>query len=199
MSLDLYAWKSPRDLDEDRAAALVEGWNASGGDPSASPFEPSTDVAWFYRELIKDEPWLGATSDAVPNPSTAPIWLATFDEAPARVVRIPLSPPTSRHTLNTILSLAAKYDLVVFDSQSGSLQRPLQEMAEFAAATFWPAGAIRAALAGGIGAIMAGVAWSVGIPILSGIVILIGGFLVLTAVITFVHAGLTVMKARRPE
>ena len=44
----------------------------AGGDPHKSPFEPSTDVAWFYRELMKDVPGVVATSDAVPNPSATP-------------------------------------------------------------------------------------------------------------------------------
>ena len=48
---DLYAWAAPRDLSDEAAAALVEGWQAAGGDPAASPFEPSTDVGWFYQEL----------------------------------------------------------------------------------------------------------------------------------------------------
>ena len=34
MTFDLYVWASPRDLDVDRAEALIEGWQAAGGDPS---------------------------------------------------------------------------------------------------------------------------------------------------------------------
>jgi hypothetical protein len=197
MSFDLYAWKSPRDLDADAAEALLDAWNESGGDPGNSPFEPSSDVAWFYRELIKDEPELGASSDAVPNPSTAPIWLATTDEAPARVVRIPVSAATPGGAVDTIFSLAAKYDLVVYDTQSRRIHRPLDEMAAYASATFWSAGAIQAAVAGGIGLIIAIVAWILGIPVLSGIVIVIGGFLVVMAVFTFVREGRKAMKGRR--
>ena len=56
MAFDLYVWQSPRDLDNDQAAGLLESWQDAGGDPSTSPFEPSTDVGWFYRELLKDVP-----------------------------------------------------------------------------------------------------------------------------------------------
>ena len=59
MTFDLYAWKSPRDLDADGIEALLEEWHAAGGDPATSPFEPSTDVGWFYLELTKDEPSSG--------------------------------------------------------------------------------------------------------------------------------------------
>jgi len=74
VTFDLYVWKSPRDLDADRAEDLIGRWNDAGGDPARSPFEPSADVGWFNRELAKDEPGLETSSDAEPNPDTAPIW-----------------------------------------------------------------------------------------------------------------------------
>jgi hypothetical protein len=197
MTFDLYAWKSPRDLDADAAEALLDAWNESGGDPANSPFEPSSDVAWFYRELMKEEPELGASSDAVPNQSTVPIWLATTDEAPARVVRVPVSAATPRDTIDSIFGLAAKYDLVLYDTQSRRLHRPLDEMAAYASATFWPAGAIQAAVAGGVGLVIVIVAWLLGIPVLSGVAIVIGGFLFGMAVFTFIHEGRKTMKGRR--
>ena len=46
MSFDLYVWKTPRDIDADEAAALVERWQAAGGDPAASPFERTTEIPW---------------------------------------------------------------------------------------------------------------------------------------------------------
>ena len=197
MTFDLYVWKSPRDLDDAAAAALVTTWSEAGGDPGTSPFEPSTDVGWFYRELVKDEPELGASSDAVPSHSKAPIWLATTDEAPARVVRIPVSAATPRDALDSIFALAAKYDLVLYDTRSNRIHLPLEEMAEEASATFWPAGAIQAAVAGGIGLVIAVVAWLLGITLLSGILVVIGGFMFVMAVFTFIHEGRKSMKGRR--
>ncbi len=189
MAFDLYAWKSPRDLDADRAGALVERWQAAGGDPGTSPFEPSTDVGWFYRELMKDVPELEASSDAVPNPSTGPIWLAATTELPARVVAIRLSPATLRVGLESIFSLAVKYDLVVFDARSRRIHLPLEEIAAHARATFWPAGAIQAGVAGGIGGVIAVAAWFLGIPLLSGVLVVVGGFMFVMAVYTFIHEG----------
>ena len=189
MAFDLYAWKSPRDLDADRAEALLEGWRATGSDPSTSPFEPSADVGWFHRELMKDVPGLVVTSDAVPNPSTAPIWLAATSEPPARLVVISLSPTAPRDTLEAIFGLAAKYDLVLFDARSRRVHLPLAEMAAHASATFWPGGAIQASVAGGVGGVIAIVAWFLGIPLLSGILVVVGGFLVVMAVYTFIHEG----------
>jgi hypothetical protein len=190
VAFDLYVWKSPRDVDADQAEALLESWRAAGSDPATSPFEPSTDVGWFHRELIKDVPGLIVTSDAVPNSSTAPIWLAaTTEQPPARLVVISLSPTAPRDTLEAILGLAAKYDLVLFDTRSRRVHLPLADMAAHASATFWPAGAIQAAVAGGVGGVIAVVAWFLGIPLLSGILVVVGGFLVVMAVYTFIHEG----------
>jgi hypothetical protein len=197
MSFDLYVWASPRELDDDQARSLVDGWQGAGGDPAASPFEPSTDVGWFHRELMHDAPWLELSSDAVPNPSTGPIVLSTTDEPPARVVAIRRSPRSTEHELNEIASLAAKYDLVLFDARTGGVRYPLEEMAAYASATFWPGGAIQAAVAGAAGLAITIIAWAVAIPVISWIAILVGGFLVVMAAFTFIHEGWTALRSRR--
>jgi hypothetical protein len=125
----------------------------------------------------------------VGDPSSAPIWLATTQEPSARVVGISVAPTAPRDTLATIFSLATKYDLVVFDARSRRVHLPLEEMAAHASATFWPAGAIQAAVAGGIGGAIAVVAWFLGIPVLSGLLVVVGGFMVVLAVYTFIHKG----------
>ncbi len=124
VTFDLYIWKSPRDVDADQAGVLLKSWHEASGDPGKSPFEPSTDVGWFYRELMKDIPGVEASSDAVPNQSAAPIWLSTTPEPPARVVGVRLSPDTSYAELDAIFGLAAKYDLVVFDARSRRVHLP---------------------------------------------------------------------------
>jgi len=197
MSFDLYVWKAPRDLDSERAAAMIRGWQEAGGDPASSPFEPSTDVGWFYRELRRDAPGLAASSDATPTQGGGPVWLATTDEPPARVVRVPVTSDTSRDALDEVDALAAKYDLLVFDGRTGRLSFPLEDLAADASATFWPGGAIQAAVAGGIGGLIAIVAWLVGIPVLSGVLVVVGGFLVVMAIFTFVHEGRKAWQARR--
>jgi hypothetical protein len=189
VTFDLYAWKSPRDLDVDGVEALLDGWHATGGDPGTSPFEPSSDVGWFYRELMQDAPGLEASSDAVPNAGTAPIWLAAAPEPPARVVGVRLSPATRGDTLELIFGLAVKYDLVLFDTRSHRVHLPLDEMGAHASAMFWPGGAIQAAVAGSIGGVIAAAAWFLGIPLLSGLLMVVGGFVVVMAVYMFIHEG----------
>jgi hypothetical protein len=197
---DLYVWQSPRDVDDQRASALVHAWEAEGEDPATAPFEPSTDIGWFHRELVNDRTGLELVSDANPTPSTKPVWLSGGDVEPAaRVVAIRITPGATSDDIDDVFSLATKYDLVLFDARSGSVHFPLQEMADYADATFWPGGAIQAAFAGLFGLLIAIAAWIVGIPILSGIVIVIGGFMFVMAVFTFAHAGRKWFGSRRTD
>ena len=186
MTFDLFVWKSPRDIDAAAAELLLKSWQDAGGDPQKSPFEPSTDVGWFYRELMKDLPDLETTSDAVPNPSSVPILLSPSNEPAARVVALRLS-GTPGDELDVIFGLGAKYDLVVFDARSARLHLPLDALAAHAKATFWPAGAIQAAVAGGVGGVIAVVAWILGIPLISGAFVLAGGFMFAMAFYTFIR------------
>jgi hypothetical protein len=148
---------------------------------------------------MKDVPDVEASSDAVPNPSTAPVWLSATPEPPARMLAMRLPPALPPEALDAIFGLAAKYDLVVFDARSRRLHLPLEEMAAHASATFWPAGAIQAALAGGIGGTIAVVAWLLGIPFLSGLLVLVGGFMFVMVVYTFIHEGRKAVNTRRTE
>ena len=194
MQFDLYAWKSPRDLDADAAAALVQRWHDEGADPAASPFEPSEDVGWFHRELTRDQPDLDVVSDAVTNTSTRPVWLASDPAPPARLVAIRLTPDTTRQAVNDILSLVVKYDLVLFDARAHRVHVPLAEMTAYASSTFWPGGAVQAALAGGVGLLLA-IAGRY-LPIVGWILIIVGGFMFVMAVFTFVHEGRAALRAR---
>lgn len=195
---DLYVWDAPRDLSAASIAANLAEWHDAGADPAASPFDPTTNVGWFARELIGDAPGLLVSTDA--RPRSGSILLASDDEPPARLVAINIprsAPDLVRETLELVLGLAAKYDLLVYDAQNREIHQPLDEMARHASETFWPAGAIQAAVAGGIGFVVAVGAWLLGIPILSGLVALAGGFMAVMAVYSFVHEGRAALRRRR--
>jgi hypothetical protein len=194
MSAELYVWKAPRPNEASEAEELVRAWRAfeAKASPEAvelgSPFIASDDVTWFSREL---------TGDA------APVWnpdKPATREHPDRIVVVPLEPASLRQTLEEVYGLATKYDLMVYDPIRGVVHRPQKELAEYASATFWPRGAFRAFRAGAAGAILAIVAWFLGVPILSGIAIVIGVFLFAMAVFTFVHEGRIALRGRaKPE
>ncbi len=192
MRHDLYAWAGPRDLTAEEAADRIEQWEARGGDPSDAPFEPSSDVAGFYRELehdLRGMPDVEVLADAQPHTGRGPVWLQTDPPPPAHIAAIRLpraSPDDLRAALNDLYGTATKFDLVVLDALHGVVHQPMAEMAALASATFWPGGAIRAVIAGGGGLLAAIAAYLVGIPIVSGIVIVVGLFLFVLSVVTVV-------------
>ena len=202
MQFDLYVWASPRDLDPEEARELIEAWEAEGGDPRKSPFEPSGDIGWFHRELTKDLPWLPVTSDAIPNPSTLPIVLSPDQEPPARVIaiRLPRNDANAlEDALEDIYSLAVKYDSVVFDSNRGVITLPQEQMAELARAEFWPWGAVRTVIAIVLGLGVAVGAWMLGIPLLSGGIALFALFMVAIFIASFYVAIRDTLKRRAEE
>ena len=199
MTFDIYVWAAPRDLDADAAGELIRDWEDRGGDPAASPFEPSSDIGWFHRELRKDLPWLDVTSDAIPNPSKLPIVLSPDSEPPARVIAIRLPRDDAaavREAVEDVYDLAVKYDTVVYEPHRGALRLPNEEMAEYASATFWPKGAIRTVVAIVIGLGVIALAWALGIPLLSGVLALVALFMVGIFVFTLVAEGGKALKRR---
>jgi hypothetical protein len=197
LSADLYVWQAPRNVDAAAAEASIATWEAAGGDPAASPFAASSDVGWFHRELLHDHPTLDVTSDARPSRSRRPVWLETDSEPPARIVAIRIPASDWGEVLADIHALATKYDLVLFDRRAGRIGLPTDEMAALASATFWPDGAIQAGSAGGFGIAMAVIAWVVGLPILSGALVVVGAFLAVLAALTFAQEIRVRWRARR--
>lgn len=199
MNFDLYVWAAPRDLEADAAAELIEAWEAAGGDPAQSPFELSTDIGWYRRELRDALPDLEVSSDAIPRVTRVPIVLSGDDEAPARViaVRLPRADPALlREAVEEVYSLALKYDTVVYDANRGAVHRPNREMSEAASLAFWRRDAIRTVVAIVIGLAVAVGAWQLGIPLLSGGVALFAAFMVGIFVFTLVSEGRKALERR---
>ncbi len=202
MTDDLYIWAGPHDMDAARAAELVAPWQAAGGVPRESPFEQSTNIGWFVRELRQDHPELVLETDAVPTITSTPVWMSGSNEPPARVVVIRDYPSVAGQVHEDVIALATKYDLAVFypNGQNGPvLQFPFQALEAYASATFWPHGARQAATAGVGGAILATVAWFIGVPIISGVLIVIGLFMAALSVLTFMWEGRRAMARRREQ
>jgi hypothetical protein len=76
-----------------------------------------------------------------------------------------------------VFGLATKYDLIVFEPDRGIVTAPSEAMAAHASATFWPGGAIRSIVATVIALGVAAGAFAVGIPIVSGVVVLFALFM----------------------
>ena len=192
MRYDIYAWAAPRDLSVEDAVARIEAWEAEGGDPTKAPFEPSSDTAGFYREVehdLRDMPEFHVIADAERHTGRGPVWLQTDPAPPAHVaaIRLPRTTPAElQEAVSIVYGTATKFDLVFLDANQGRIHRPMAEMSAYASATFWPMGAIRAVLVGLAGLGAAIVAYLVGIPIISGLVIIVGVFLFVLSVATLV-------------
>jgi len=176
----LYVWKSPRPADAEEAAALVRAWeDGDHNEAHRGPFEWSDDVVWFHREMTGDAP-------PVWNPDKP----ASDPDPPDTVIPVELregSEDEVRDQLGEIFGLAMKYDLIVYDPQRGTVHAPLAEYSAAATAAFWPGGALRAAVVGIAGGVLAVVAWILGIPLVSGILVIVGAFLVVMTISVFVH------------
>jgi hypothetical protein len=192
MRFDIYAWAAPRDLSVEDAVARIEAWEAEGGDPATAPFEPSSDVSGFYMEVehdLREMAELHVVADAEPHTGRGPVWLRTDPSPPAHVaaIRLPRTTPDElRDALSIVYGTATKFDLVFLDANQGRIHRPLAEMSAYASSTFWPMGAIRAVIVAIVGLLAAIGAYVIGIPIVSGLVIIVGVFLAVLSVVTLV-------------
>jgi len=201
MRFDIYAWSAPRDLSPEEAAARIEDWEANGADPVQAPFEPSIDTAGFFRELehdMRDLPGFEILGDAEPHTGRRPVWLQPDPPPPAHIAAVTLSRGSAsalREVLNDVYGIATKFDLMVLDAQNLAIHEPMAEMSAYASATFWPHGAIRATVAGGGGLLAAIAAYAIGIPIVSGVVMIVGLFMFVLSVVT---VGSEVRRRARP-
>ena len=192
MRYDIYAWQAPRDLTPEEAADRIDAWEARGADPADAPFEASSDTAGFYRELehdMRDLPGFEIVADAEPHRGRGPVWLQTEPAPPAHIAALTLprgSESALREVLNDVYGTATKFDLILLDAANGRLHEPMAEMGAYAERTFWPNGAIRTAIAGGGGLLAAIAAYVIGIPIISGLVMIVGLFMFLLSVSVFV-------------
>jgi hypothetical protein len=203
MRYDIYVWAAPRDLSAEDATHRIEDWEAGGGDPTQAPFEPSSDTAGFYRELehdMRDLPGFEIVADAEPHRGRGPVWLQTDPAPPAHIAAVTLprgSAAALRDVLNDVYGIATKFDLILLDASNGRLHEPMAEMGAHADATFWPSGAIRSAIAGGGGLVAAIAAYGIGIPIVSGLVMIVGLFMFTLSVVVFAGYARKRLPGRR--
>ena len=174
MSFSLYAWKTPRVTDEDEAQALLNKYNQS---EDAQLFGESDDMVRFYDELMDRYP--PQESEEWVEPADNP-WALT-PERSSRIVEMHLRWSMPGGTLDDIVDLARKYDLVLYDPQGPSLHSPEQHYPEDI-----PGQVRQALIAGTAGAAMVFGATFIPYRLLSWPLIGIGGFLVIMTVYTLV-------------
>ncbi len=186
MSMSLYVWKAPLVTDTDEAARLVAL-------EDQSVFEPSSDLERFYDELLERFPSPESFTDE--ELETAEIPWADPPHGSDRLIWLSIRWSAKDEDLDAIVELARKYDLVLYDPQGPSFHSPADEnegapyvptMGEY----------VRGALLAVFGVLLAVLAWKASIPVMSWIVVFVGGFVALVAVSTTVAVGYEAWRER---
>ena len=179
MSFDLVAWKAPAVKDEDEAGALVRRFDEKG---DADIFEQSEDLLRFYDDVLARYPALEAFEDDDERLKRTP-WSET-PERSDRVIEISIRWGTGvpDEALDTIVELARKYELVLYDPQGPSIHSPdMDDGSEDVAGQVWFAlrgGAI------GVPLVVAGT--FIPYRLVSWPLFVIGGFLVVMTIYTLI-------------
>jgi hypothetical protein len=169
--MSLYAWKRPLVTDPDEALRLVEL-------EDENVFEPSADVERFYAALVERFPPPESFTDE--ELETAGIPWADSPEGSDRLVALSIRWSAADEDLDTIVDLAREHDLVLYDPQGPSIHSPADpQEGEPYVPTLGEY--VRGVLLTAIGLLMMVLAWKASIPVLSWIVVFVGGFVTLVA------------------
>jgi hypothetical protein len=171
MSMDLYVWKRPLVTDPEEAKRLVEL-------EDENVFEPSADLERFYAELLERFPPREALADTEQESDAIP-W-ADSPEGSNRLVWLSVRWSARGEDLDEIVDLARAYDLVLYDPQGPDFHSPAREdegepyvpsLGEY----------VRGILLAAVGVLLIVLAWKASIPVLSWVVVFVGGFVTLVA------------------
>jgi len=177
MSFDLVAWKAPAVKDEDEALAILRRFDAAE-DPDI--FEQSEDLLRFYDDLLARYPAL-ETFDADDERLKRTPWSET-PERSDRVIEMSIRWHAPDEALDTIVELARKYDLVLYDPQGPALHSPdIYSGPEDIAGQAW-----YALRGGGVGLSMVVAGTFIPYRLVSWPLFVVGGFLVVMTVYTLV-------------
>jgi hypothetical protein len=189
MSFDLYVWKGPIVRTGEDAGRLLDQAFPEDAGPgeTISPFDPSKDVANFYNDLIERYPPLEAFSEAdLANGAVETLW-SVSPERSDRLVAMYLRWGAPDEAIDFIAERARRHALVLYDPQGSDVHLPDDPLTRDEE---WPPfrarDAVRAAVAGILGLVIAAVAWRLGILIISGLAAVIGLFLFVMSIYTFV-------------
>ena len=177
MSFDLVAWKTPAVADEDDAAAIVDRFHREG---ESSVFERSEDLLRFYDELLARYPALESFEEDEDRSKRTP-WSET-PERSDRVIEISIRWHAPDEALDTIVELARKHQLVLYDPQGPAIHSPaLDEGPEDVAGQVW-----YALRGGGIGALLIVIATFIPYALVRWPMYVVGLFLVVGMIYTLV-------------
>ena len=183
--MSLYAWKFPLVTDPDEATRLVAL-------EDETVFEPSPDVTRFFAELMERLPPPEAFTEEELDARATP-W-ADSPEGSDRLVWLSIRWGADDEDLDVIVELAREYDLVLYDPQGPSFHSPgVEDETPYSptAGEF-----VRGVLLAAFGVLVAVVAWRLSIPVLTWILVVVGGFVSLVATFSLVAIAQQAWQAR---
>jgi hypothetical protein len=163
--MDLYVWRAPRVTETDDADRLVRS-------EDESVFESSAAVERFYAkppEAFTEEELEGR-----------PDSVGRLAHGTDRLVWLSMRWSANDEHLDGIVELARRHDLVLYDAQGPSFHSPPGEN-EDAAYVPTIGEYVRGVIIAAFGVLVALLAWKASIPVVSCIVIFVGGFVTLVA------------------
>lgn len=169
--MDLYVWKAPVVTDEDVAQQLVTR-------DDEDVFEPSADLERFYAELMEIFPPPEAFTEEEREDNPIP-W-ADSPYGSERLVCLSIRWSARDEDLDTIVELARRYELVLYDPQGPAFHSPADESEDVPDAP-GPGEYVRGVLLAVFGVLFAFLAWKASIPVLSWVLVFVGGFVALVA------------------
>ena len=172
--MDLYVWKRPFTTDEDEAQRLITH-------EDESVFEPSAELEQFYAELMELFPPPEAFT--VEEQGRNPVPWADSPHGSDRLVWLSIRWSAEGDDLDTIVELARKHDLVLYDPQGPCFHSPADE-SEGEPFDLTVGAYVRGVLLAAFGLLLVWLAWKASIPVLSWIVIFAGAFVTLVAAST---------------
>jgi hypothetical protein len=186
MAMSLYAWKRPLVDDPAEARRLLEL-------EDETVFEPSPELERFYAELLERfPPPESFTQDEL---ETAEIPWGDSPEGSDRLVSLSIRWSAKDEDLDAIVELAREHDLVVYDPQGPGFHSPMGKY-EGSVERYVPSlgEILRCLLIAAVGVLLALLGWRASVPVLSWIVMFVGGLVTLVAV--FLLAAISVQAWR---
>jgi hypothetical protein len=172
MSMSLYLWKTPVITDTDEAARLLDREDESA-------FEPSPDLTRFLEELLERFPPPGALTADEPADGASP-W-ADGPEGSDRLISLSLRWSARDEDLDEIVALGRKHGLVIYDPQGPDFHTSADDGVDY---TPGFGEFLRGAALTVFGVVLAVGAWKLSIPVLTWVLVFVGGFVAVVAVIS---------------
>ena len=154
-----------------------------------SRFEPSPDLARFTDELTARFPDVADGGSGADGSG----WAAPLERSD-RLVVLHLSEDAPDALLEAVPTLAWQHDLVLFDPRAARVQA----QRHIPPAPFPVRGLVRSVVAALVGLAIAVVAYLASIPLLSGLLVVVGGFVVVLALITLPALVADWRRSQRP-